>query len=90
MESTNQKLTLAEVCALTGVNQRTVRFYIQKGLVDRPVGLKKAAYYTREHVRQLLEIEKWKGVGMTLEGIREVMIRDGDDLPLPPPPREPG
>ncbi|NCC26325.1 MAG: hypothetical protein EOM25_14195 [Deltaproteobacteria bacterium] len=27
---------------------------------------------------------------MTLEGIREVMIRDGDDLPLPPPPREPG
>jgi DNA-binding transcriptional MerR regulator len=73
MSSHENKLTIDEVSGLTAVSPRTIRFYIQKGLVDRPVGQRKAAHYTREHVRQLLEIEKWKAAGVSLEAIRGIM-----------------
>ena len=37
MSSHENKLTIDEVSGLTAVSPRTIRFYIQKGLVDRPV-----------------------------------------------------
>lgn len=82
--------TLDELCALTGTVKRTVRFYMQKGLVDRPEGVKKNAYYTRTHLEQLLTIRKWKDAGMSLERIGAIMRRDakgGDELPVQEEPR---
>ena len=76
--------TLDELCALTGMVKRTVRFYVQKGLVDRPEGVKKSAYYTRTHLEQLLTIRKWKEAGISLEKIGAIMRRAGRGVdPLP-------
>lgn len=38
--------TLEELCALVEMDKRKIRFYIQKGLVDRPEGTGKGAYCT--------------------------------------------
>ena len=38
-------LTLEALAACTEVPQRTIRYYIQRGLVPRPHGEKKGAYY---------------------------------------------
>lgn len=81
--------TLEELSALVELPRRTVRFYIQSGLVERPQGLGKGAYYTQEHVEQLLLVRKWQLAGLSLERIGEVLKRpeSGD---LPPTPRRAG
>ena len=41
-----RKFTIDELAGLTELPPRNVRYYIQKGLVDRPEGIGKGAYYT--------------------------------------------
>ncbi len=87
METQEHVFSLEELCRLTGLVKRTVRFYLQRGLVDRPLGIKKSAYYTRRHLEQLLTIRKWKEAGVSLERIGEIMaqeIREGSSIPVPP------
>ena len=76
-----------ELCTLTGVARRTVRFYTQKGLLDPPEGERRGAYYTRRHLEQLLLIRKWQAAGVSLERIGRLL--KGEDAGLPPAP-EPG
>ena len=81
--------TLDEISALTELPRRTVRYYIQSGLMDRPEGIGKGAYYTEAHVAQLLLIRKWQLAGLSLERIGEV-LRQQAAGPLPPAPRRAG
>ena len=71
------------------MNKRSVRFYIQKGLVDRPEGSGKGSRYTHRHLEQLLTIRKWKDAGISLERIREIIEAESGTSPgykpLPPP-----
>jgi DNA-binding transcriptional MerR regulator len=79
---------LGELCALAELPIRTARYYIQIGLVDRPIGETRAAYYTSRHLDQLLQIRKWTQAGVSLERIHELLA--GDAPPVPPRPRGPG
>lgn len=88
-EGPARRLTLDELAALVELPRRTVRYYIQLGLVDRPVGETRAAYYTAGHLDQLLTIRKWTDAGLSLERVRELL--EGADPAVPPPrPRQPG
>ena len=80
--------TLDELCTLSDTPKRTVRYYIQIGLVDRPIGETKAAYYVTEHLDQLLKIRQLSQAGISLERIREVL--SGEAPPVPPRQRKPG
>jgi DNA-binding transcriptional MerR regulator len=84
-----QSYSLDDIASLTELPPRTVRYYIQTGLVDRPLGIGKGATYTQRHVEQLLQIRKWQLAGLSLERIGEVMRRT-DAGPLPPAPRRAG
>jgi DNA-binding transcriptional MerR regulator len=88
MDATTRTFTLDELCTLADLPRRTVRYYIQLGLVDRPIGETRAAYYTSRHLEQLLAIRKWTDAGVSLERIREVLA--GDAAPVPPRPRGAG
>ena len=92
MESAEPEYTLEELCALVELPRRTVRFYIQEGLVSRPTGAGRGARYGARHLEQLLEIRKWQDAGLSLERIRELLDPAGEGgAPLPPPrPRRPG
>jgi DNA-binding transcriptional MerR regulator len=81
--------TLDDIAALAELPRRTVRYYIQTGLVDRPQGISKGAFYTQRHVEQLLLIRKWQSAGLSLERIGE-LLRQQDSGPLPPTPRRAG
>ena len=65
--------SLDELCVLTGLSKRTVRYYMQIGLVSRPVGETRAARYGSHHLEQLLFIRRMSSAGMSLEGIRAGM-----------------
>ena len=81
-------LTLDELAALVDLPKRTVRYYIQLGLVDRPDGETRAARYGTRHVEQLLQVRKWSDAGVSLERIRELL--SGETPPVPPRPRSAG
>jgi DNA-binding transcriptional MerR regulator len=90
MKERDLQFTLDELCALVEMNKRKIRYYIQKGLVDRPEGLGKGAFYTHRHVEQLLAIRKWKDAGLSLERIQELLSREQEeegatDRIVPPP-----
>jgi hypothetical protein len=80
--------TLDDLCTLTDISKRTVRYYIQLGLVSRPVGDGRASHYTDIHLGQLLQIKKLSEAGVSLERIREVL--EGEDAPVTLRKRNPG
>lgn len=74
--------TLDQLCVLTDLPKRTIRYYMQLGIVDRPNGETRAAHYLPKHLEQLLEIKRLTTAGVSLERTREVLA--GNPSPVPP------
>ena len=83
-----QPFSLDELCALTDLTKRTVRYYVQIGLVNRPEGETRAAKYSPQHLEQLLLVKKWTAAGVSLDRIRELL--QGGSAPVPERGRVPG
>jgi DNA-binding transcriptional MerR regulator len=81
--------TLAQLASLVDLPERTVRYYVQLGLVDRPDGETRAARYGQRHLEELLTIRKWQRAGLSLERIRE-LLSDGENGAPPARPRGAG
>lgn len=62
--------SLQQLVELTDLPLRTIRYYIQLGLVDRPEGERRTATYNQQHLQQLLSIKQWSDAGLSLERIR--------------------
>ena len=90
MKDEKQQFSLEELASLAELPRRTVRYYIQEGLLDRPEGAGRGAHYTRRHVEQLLEVRKWQQAGLSLERIRELLTQGPETLVPPPRRRERG
>ena len=63
------ELDLAELCERTGVTVRTVRYYVQQGLLPSP-GTGPNARYQQEHLDRLLLIRKMQREQLPLAEIR--------------------
>lgn len=63
------KLSLSQLCERADVPGRTVRFYIQKGLLPPPQGEKRGAWYSERHLSDLLRIRAWQETGLSLDAI---------------------
>ena len=83
-----QQHTLNELCVLADLPIRTMRYYVQQGLVDRPEGETRAARYGARQLEQVLQIKKWSAAGVSLDRIRELL--HGQEAPVPPRARQPG
>ena len=83
-----QTFTLDQICTLAAVPKRTVRYYIQIGLLDRPVGETRGAHYLSSHLDSLLRIKQLTDAGVSLDRIREVL--KGEPAAVPPRPRQAG
>ncbi|OYY21361.1 MULTISPECIES: MerR family transcriptional regulator [unclassified Polynucleobacter] len=84
----DKKYTFEELCSLTGVSSRTLRYYIQIGLVDKPIGQTRGAHYLSLHIEKILRIKQLTEAGISLERIREVL--SGSPMPLPERTKKPG
>jgi DNA-binding transcriptional MerR regulator len=73
---TKKHYTMKELSALVDMTARNIRFYIQEGIVDKPHGQNKGAYYTEKHLRQLLTVKKYKDAGVSLERIAQIIHED--------------
>ena len=84
MKNEPKRFAFDELCTLVEMPGRTVRYYIQQGLVDRPEGAKRGSYYLHRHLHQLLTIRKWQQAGLSLERIREILQETDDGSDVPP------
>ena len=50
--------SIGELAALGGVSRRTVRYYVQRGLLQAPTGLGRGRHYTQRHLDTLIRIRK--------------------------------
>jgi DNA-binding transcriptional MerR regulator len=64
------KYLIEELCRLTGFSRRTVRYYVQEGLVDPPAGRGRGGYYSDLHAAQLARIRELQKQGFRLDAIR--------------------
>jgi len=90
MKNNQNTFSLDELCTLLEMQKRTIRYYIQQGLVDRPQGTGKGSSYSHHHLEQLLAVRKWKDAGLSLERIQELLCEQNPDPEsgrIVPPPR---
>ncbi len=80
-EFTPKRFSLEELATLAGLTPRTVRYYIQQGLLDRPEGEKRGAHYLGRHLDQLLQVRRWTDAGLSLERIAELVAGAPGETP---------
>lgn len=66
---TDRKHSIGDLADLAGVSRRTIRYYVQRGLVPPPLGAGRGHYYTGEHLQRLLSIRLLQDRGLSLEAI---------------------
>mgnify|MGYP001239157835 CR=1 FL=1 len=71
--------SLDELAAAAGLSRRTVRYYIQIGLLDRAEGETRAARYSTHHLEQLVAIRRWADEGISLDRVRDLLARPAEE-----------
>ncbi|NCV71566.1 MAG: MerR family transcriptional regulator [Betaproteobacteria bacterium] len=67
------RFSLADLASASGVPERTIRFYIQQGLVPRPEGSKRGSYYEARHLEALLTTARLVASGLSLAAIARML-----------------
>ena len=60
---------IKELAELGGVTRRTVRYYVQRGLLPTPLGTGRGPHYTPAHLERLIQIRKLQETGVPLAEI---------------------
>ena len=67
--SHSRKYSINELAQHANVSRRTVRYYVQRGLLAPPNGKGRGSYYTATHLKHLLYIRDQQLKGVSLEHI---------------------
>jgi DNA-binding transcriptional MerR regulator len=70
------RYAIGDLAELGGVSRRTVRYYVQEGLLPAPLGVGRGNHYGAEHLHQLLHVKKMQEAGRTLDEIRASLQND--------------
>lgn len=88
---TEARYAIGELATLGGVSRRTVRYYVQEGLIPPPLGVGRGNHYGAEHLERLLRVKALQESGRTLDEIRRTLgqgVRASDRPEEQPMPRE--
>ncbi len=86
---TDKTYSIEALSDLTGIPVRTIRFYIQTGLAERPEGQGRAARYLDRHLERLLLIKRLTAEGRSLASVKS-LIDGGAESAGTPSGRSPG
>ncbi|MCU0579699.1 MAG: helix-turn-helix domain-containing protein [Desulfobacterota bacterium] len=78
--------TIEQLSEKTGFPIRTIRYYIQEGLLEPPAGRGRGGFYYDSHLQRLMEIKAFQDRGLKLGAIQEMFKRG--ESPAPAPDRE--
>jgi DNA-binding transcriptional MerR regulator len=66
---------IGELAALGGVTRRTVRYYVQEGLLPAPLGVGRGRHYGPEHLARLQAVKALQEQGLSLDAVRSAIER---------------
>jgi DNA-binding transcriptional MerR regulator len=72
------RYAIGDLADLAGVSRRTVRYYVQEGVLPAPFGVGRGNHYGREHLERILQVKALQEAGRTLDDIRRA-LRGHDD-----------
>jgi len=82
---------IQELVQASGVNRRTIRYYVQLGLLPPPEGAGRGHYYLQDHLERLVWIRDLRQHGRSLGEIRQLLEEDAEAVcaSMAPPPLPP-
>lgn len=82
-----EKYNIGQLAELTGISRRTIRFYVQSGILQPPKGAGRGHYYTTEHLETLQKIFSLKENRHSLEEIAAIIgcEKPSDVMAMPAP-----
>jgi DNA-binding transcriptional MerR regulator len=69
---TERKYTIDELTEKTGFSRRTIRYYVQEGLIEPPAGRGRGGFYNDSHLAMLLRIRAQQDLGFSLSRIADL------------------
>ena len=82
------RYAVGDLADLGGVSRRTVRYYVQEGLLPTPLGVGRGNHYGPEHLEQLLKVKSLQESGRTLDEIRQALKQKSHRAERAPGPPE--
>jgi DNA-binding transcriptional MerR regulator len=70
---TAPRFSISELVDASGISDRTIRYYIQQGLLQHAHGRGRSSYYTTEHLERLARIADLRDRGLSLSEILEAV-----------------
>ena len=70
---TEPRYAVGDLAERGGVSRRTVRYYVQEGLLPAPLGVGRGNHYGPQHLERLLEVRALQEAGRTLDEIRQAI-----------------
>ena len=67
------RYAIGDLADLASVSRRTVRYYVQEGLLPAPFGLGRGNHYGQEHLDQLLRVKAMQEAGRSLDEIKRTL-----------------
>jgi DNA-binding transcriptional MerR regulator len=64
------RFSIDELADLGGVSRRTVRYYVQEGLLPAPLGVGRGRHYDQSHLDRLLHVKAEQEAGPSPDDIR--------------------
>ena len=69
------RYAIQDLADLADVSRRTVRYYVQVGLIPPPFGVGRGPHYGQAHLDRLLEVKELQAAGRSLDEIRAALQR---------------
>jgi DNA-binding transcriptional MerR regulator len=82
VDEKRRRYGIDELAGLAGVSRRTVRFYIQEGLMPAPLGVGRGSHYDHTHLNRLLEVRSLQESGRSLEDIKAGRVPKASARPV--------
>ena len=67
------RYAIGDLADLASVSRRTVRYYVQEGLLPAPFGLGRGNHYGPEHLDRLLKVKAMQEAGRSLDEIKRAL-----------------
>jgi DNA-binding transcriptional MerR regulator len=67
------RYAIGDLADLASVSRRTVRYYVQEGLLPAPFGLGRGNHYGQQHLDQLLRVKAMQEAGRSLDEIKRTL-----------------